>query len=246
MSLIGYGLVALGVGVGGVVLWSGRGSSSTSSRAARPTVDIRPTDGLDPHTQRGEALDVIERSQTVRLLGEAAEREVRSTVTLEAMTQTNGVWEETGVNYRALELAGNNWIFRIPTREGGDDVWVKAERLDTPIPLMDFFKGNDVRPGPARLFKNNGQTTPIPFRLPSECKDTTDYELTDIGRFKADVDGEGKKLRSGDQYPFVTAFTADGKGVLLYLDSRKDMARGTGGLFRGEIFEPEVDIASLL
>lgn len=245
MALVSFGLIAAGLGVGAAVLFSGRGASSSTVRAA-PATAVRATDSLDPRAQRGKALDVIERSQTVRLLGETDERTVESTVTLAAMTQTNGSWGETGVNYRALELSGNVWIFRIPKREGGDDVWIKAERLDVGMPLMDYFRGDDAKPGPARLFKNNGQTTPVPFQLPAECKDSSDYELTDIGRFKANVDGEGKKLRSGDQYPFVTAFTADGTGVLVYLDARKDMARGTGGLFRGEVFEPEVDIASLL
>lgn len=246
MSIVGYGLVVLGFVVAGAVLLSGRGSTTFSPQPAAPVPPARATDRLDPRVQREQALDVIERSQTVRLLGETDERTVVSTVALAAMTQTNGSWAETGVKYRTLELSGNVWIFRIPKREGGDDIWIKAERRDVGMPLMDFFRGDDANPGPARLLKNNGQTTPVPFQLPAECKDATAYELTDIGRFKADVDGEGKKLRSGDQYPFVTAFTADGTGVLVYLDARKDMARGTGGLFRGEVFEPEIDIASLL
>ncbi len=245
VSLVSTGLILAGLGLGAVALFGGRGKSSLPSEAT-PKASSRPTDRLDPHVERAKALDVVDRSQTLRLLGEADEREVRSTITLAAMTQTNGSWEETGVNYRALELSGNVWIFRIPRREGGDDVWIKAARLDSVIPLMEFFKGDEAKPGPARQFKNNGQTTPVPFQLPPVCKDKTDYELTDIGRFKATVDGDGKQLQTGDQYPFVTAFTADRTGVLLYLDSRKDMARGTGGLFQGEVFEPEVDIASLL
>jgi hypothetical protein len=199
------------------------------------------------HGERKKALDVVERGQTISLLGEGSrERVVKTKAVLNAMTQTGENWHETGVSYRMLELAGGVWIVRIPSREGGDDMWVKASRVDAPTQLNTFFKGDEKSPGPARVFKNNGQSKPVPFQLPNQFKDTAEYEVVDIGRFKTEVTGVEDICADGDMFPFVTALKQDGSGILMYLDSRKDMARGTGGLFKGEVFEPEVDIKSLL
>lgn len=247
-TLAGYGFILLGGGGLAAIFLRTRQLPPVARGFSEPSPApvAKPTDRLDRHVERKKALQVIERDQTIRLLGETEERAVRGTIDLSEMTETNGRWHKTGNAYRALQVAGGIWIFKVPRREGGEPIWVKAAMSDTPYQLADFFIGSKEKQGPARLFKLNGQTTPVPFVLPNVFGDTTGYEVTDIGRFATTVDGKEDIFRSGDQYPFVTAHALDGSRILIYLDARKDMARGTGGLFIGEVFEPDVDIASLL
>jgi hypothetical protein len=249
-TLLGYGMIAAGFGgLAWTIVQTSRQSrrlSSGTGSSASLQAPVFATDTLSRHGDRKEALEVIKPTQVVSLLGEGRERAVATTVTLAAMTQTNGSWVETGNAYRALELAGNVWIFKIPSREGGDPIWIKTQRVDAPSSLQVFFKGDETKKGPARLFKENGQTDPVPFMLPKAFRNTNEYEVSDIGRFNTTVDGETEVFTTDDAYPFVTARNRGGGLWLFYLDSRKDMAKGFGGLFTGEEFEPEVDISSLL
>lgn len=248
MNSIPFGWMLISGGALGLayVILKTRQPFASNVGAVETMPKARPTDKLSIHGDRKGALEVVERDQTITLLGENRELAIISTITLSAMTETNGKWHETGVEYRALEVAGDVWIFKIPGREGGDPIWVKATRVAAPSTLQAFFKGDDNAKGPARLFKENGQTDPVPFVLPKAFKDATKYEVVDIGRFKTTVDGKCESINTDDMYPIVTARKQGGGAMLFYLDPRKDMAHGTGGLFKGEEFEPDVEISQLL
>lgn len=207
-----------------------------------------PSDKFSPHAERKRGLEVVETKQTIRLLGEDLERQVLATVAFNEMTQVrkDSPWTKTGNVYRAVRLAGDIWIFKIPSQEGGEPMWVKAEKKASPGGLMDFYRGTDETPGPARKFKNNGQSEPVAFSFPARMKDATEYEIIDIGRFQVSVDGTAEGFISGDNYPFVTVREQGGKTFILDLEAKKDLAQGSGGFFKGEQFEPDIDIAELL
>jgi hypothetical protein len=154
-------------------------------------------------------------------------------------------WLKTGTVFKALALAGNVWIFKVPSQEGGKPIWLKATELDS-MSLMNFYKGGDGKPGPARIFKNNGQSEPVPYELPNSLTPGVTWKVVDIGAFNVEIDGECDNAMAGDLLYFVTSREQDGERWLIFLDARKKEARGSGGLFLGERFEPSVDVSDLL
>lgn len=187
-------------------------------------------------------------NQTVTLLGDI-ERAVEALVELKEMFQQrpNSVWEQTGSLSKALRLAGGIWIFKVPSQESGRYRWLKGEEIES-MSLENFYKGTDAEPGPARKFKMNGQTSPVSYSLPSNLDGTLTgtWQVVDIGRFNAQVKGQCEQISDRDVLYFVTSREENGEKWLLYLDARKGEAKGTGGLFLLEPFEPSVDISEIL
>ncbi|OGY44710.1 MAG: hypothetical protein A3B89_01225 [Candidatus Buchananbacteria bacterium RIFCSPHIGHO2_02_FULL_40_13] len=200
------------------------------------------TPSLDKKTQLCQALP----DQTMTLIGEP-ERAIRASITLNEMFkhQSSEPWSRTGVISKALALAGDIWIFKIPDQEAGQPIWLKGEKIYTPS-LLSFYKGSDESPGPARVFKENGQTNPVPYSLPKNLTPGVIWEVVDIGAFNAEVEGEDSCVNSGDLMYFVTSKEKDGGHWLVFLDARKGEAKGSGGLFLLEPFEPSVDVTDLM
>ncbi len=247
--MLGWILLILGI-LGLMVLLFRRPRLQAASTAGNaPAVKTLPTDALSRVGERKKALKVIETGQTVTLLGEGGkERAVLATIQLVEMTQQSkdAPWSKTGNVYRCLKLEGDIWIFTVPSQEGGPPIWIKATELDAHDSLMPFFRGDDSKPGPARVFKNNGQSDPVPFTFPPKLHLSGDYEIVDIGRFGAEVKGENDEFSTGDFFPFVTARKRDGGGFVLCIESQKGLAQGSGGIFTGDTFEPDKEISDLL
>jgi len=183
--------------------------------------------------------------QTVTLTGES-ERAIQASVNLHEMHQktSNSPWSRTGAISKALVLAGGIWIIKIPSQEGGKPIWLRATEIES-MSLMSFYKGKEGSPGPARIFRENGQSEPVPYELPKLTPGVT-WEIIDIGTFDAEVDGECDNAQNGDRLYFVTSREQGGDKQLIYLDARKGEAKGSGGLFLGEKFDPSVEVSSLL
>jgi hypothetical protein len=224
---------------------------STSNRIASPAE--LPTDRLSSTASAKERVAAVQSGQTVTLLGDK-ERAVKATITLKEMTQPDtdanpndkSTWRATGNVYNIIELAGDVYLIVLPSREGGKPMWLKAAEVELFKPLMPFWRGTEEKPGPAKAFKNNGQTDPVPFTLPKGVGDATNWEVIDIGQLSATVNGKSDNFYTGDFYPFVTAREVGGEHYLVDIVSTKDLARGSGGCYKGEKFEPDVEVAALL
>lgn len=246
MTVIGSILLAGGVGVAiYLVFFFKKGNPAESVRAAWPEKDVLPSDRI-PEVRTAEKLKVVQSGQTVTMIGET-ERQVMCSVSLYEMTQTpkGAPWSRTGVVSKGLELAGGIFIFKVPGREGGKAIWLKAKEIDT-LPLQDFYRGDAVNFGPAKQFNKNGQTSPVPYELPNDLTPGVTWQVVDIGTFNVEADGESETFQTGDRTYFVSSTEKGGDRRLLYLDARKGEARGTGGLFLCEPFEPSVEVSDLL
>jgi hypothetical protein len=193
-----------------------------------------------------QKLQRLSNRQTVRLI--EGELSVVASVELQPMWQRiegSGPWEPFPKRKKctALSLTRSIWVFKIPKKEQGENFWLKGSLIDEPPNLMSFFKGTVAAPGPARKFRMNGQTDPVPFKLSGDRKNA--WKVVDIGTFGVTVDGSCHELETGDIIYFVTAKTDDGKW-LLFLNARKGEAAGTGGLYLLEEFEPETEVMDLL
>jgi len=211
-----------------------------------------PTDELPSGISEKESLTVIRAKQTVKLIDDLKPRAVQAAVSLYEMTQLtpeikNSPWSRTGVVSRAIVLAGNIWIMKVPGREGGKPEWFKAREIET-YPLQKFYTGGNESSsfGPARKFKTNGQTSPVPYSLPNDLTPGVTWQVVDIGRFNAEIDGKSDNLENNDNIYFVTSRERGGDRYLIYLDARKGEARGPGGLFMGTPFEPDEDVMEML
>ena len=241
------GIIGILIGVCGLVFVAllARSMRSVSDSHRSGIADAEPAMVL-PVERRKELVEASA-GQTVTLLGEP-ERAVRASVTLHEMFQRGeqSPWEKSGNASKILELAGGVFILKIPSKEGGKSTWLRATAVDDATGLGKFYKGSDAAPGPARQFKANGQTDPIPYQLPQGLTPDVTWRIVDIGRFNASVDGQSEIFCDGDNFPFVTSKEKGGQRWLLYLDHRKEDARGSGGLFLAEPFEPSVDITDML
>lgn len=209
-----------------------------------------PTDMLPFNANGKERLKAVKSGQTVELVEDLKERAVAATVTLHEMTQLNppnSPWTRTGVVSRAIVLAGDIWILKVPGREGGKPAWFKAAEIET-FPLQTFYKGGDEPSmyGPARKFKMNDQTAMVSYVLPNDLVPRVTWNIVDIGRFDAEVEGDCENVENKDSLYFVTSREKDGDRFLIYLDARKGEAKGSGGLFLGTPFEPDAEIMDML
>lgn len=256
MVVFGYMLMGMGVLVMGLVAlsWYARrkgipifGIPVSAPGNIAPS-EALPMDRLDHLATPKDKLKVITKGQTVTLTDDLRERAVLASVTLHEMTQVtdDAPWSRTGVESKGVLLAGDVWIWKIPGRESGKPAWFKGTELET-FPLESFYKGEDdpALHGPARKFFHNGQSAPVPYELPNDLTPGITWNLVDIGRFEASVDGSCENIEEGDMLYFVTSREKSGDRFLLYLDARKGEARGTGGLFLGTPFEPSVDVMEL-
>ncbi|MFA6383278.1 MAG: hypothetical protein WCX17_02550 [Parcubacteria group bacterium] len=207
-------------------------------------VEILPTDrsGMKPE----DRLKEVRSKQTITLAGEG-ERSVLASVALHEMTQTSkeAPWSRTGNVSKGLVLSKEIFIFKVPGREGGQPKWLRAQEIET-YSLKQFYRGKDEESGPAKQFHLNGQITPVPYQLPGGLTPGVTWKVVDIGTFDVGVDGESGNFVSGDRLYFVTSIEEGGMRWLLYLDARKGEAKGSGGLFIGEPFEPSVEVSDLL
>lgn len=150
------------------------------------------------------------------------------------------IWEKNGKQSRAILLADDTWLFRIPSREAGAPVWLKMKQKKDANNLMEFYKNGDGNGGPARKFAQGGQSAPVPYTLFEQ-----NWKVVDIGTLSISTSDESDNMRDADRLYFVTSTNESGQW-LLYLDSRHGEARGCGGAFIGEAFNPDVDIQSSL
>lgn len=206
---------------------------------------ILPTDRMINEPVE-EKLKVVKSKQVVTLIG-GDEREVKASISFHEMTQlsTGASWSKTGNASKALVLAGQVFIFKMPSREGGKEVWLKAKEIET-FRLQQFYVGTKESFGPAKQFHKNGQTLPVPYELPNNLTPGITWEVVDIGTLDVEVDGNSKNFKTGDRLYFVTSNERGGEHRLLYLDARQGESRGTGGLFICEPFEPSVEVSDLL
>lgn len=149
-----------------------------------------------------------------------------------------GPWNKNGKRSRAICLAGDTWLMRVPRKEAGEYIWLKMKVKDYASNLSAFYRDGDGDGGPAKKFAKSGQSVEIPYRLFDE-----DWKVEDIGAFLVEGD-DHKALKNDDRIYFVTSKGA-GKW-LLYLDARHGEAKGTGMVLIGEEFNPDVDIQSTL
>lgn len=196
-----------------------------------------------------EKLKTSQAKQIIKLTGEFVDRSIVASIDFYELTQMykGAPWTRTGVISKALCLSGGIWIFKIPSRDAGKATWLKASEIDTPS-LMPFYKGGDKpgEKGPARLFKENGQVEPISYQLPRNLTPGVIWEIADIGAFNPEVSGDTENVVAGDRLYFVTSKEQKGERWLLFLDARRGEAKGTGGLFLAEQFEPSVDIMEII
>jgi hypothetical protein len=216
---------------------------SSSRRSDDEKIETLPSDN---EVKTHEKLKVIRPTQTISLLGES-ERAVLASASLYEMTQIShgAPWTRTGAISKALAIAGGIFILKMPGREGGKPIWLKGEEVET-FPLKDFYIGTGESPGPARKFKQNNQSSPIDYILPNNLTPDVTWQVVDIGTLQTEVEGESENFENGDRLYFVTSNEKGGQKRLLYLDARKGEARGTGGLFICDPFEPSVDIQEIL
>lgn len=192
-------------------------------------------------------LRVTKARQTVNIIGEG-ELQVIAAVVLQPLWQEvegESAWEPYPKREpcKALKLGRGIWIFRIPKKEQGQYFWVVGNEIDAPPRLKEFFRGTDSNPGPARQFRENEQTDPVAYHFPGDRK--TDWSVVDIGAFGIAVEGTSHEMVTGDRLYFVTSKTDAGEW-LLFLNARGGEAQGTGMLFRGKEFEPDVEVTQLL
>lgn len=218
--------------------------SPARTRATEEEIEILPS---DRETRPDKQLKVARSGQAVTLLGEGKERQILASVSLYEMTQRyeKSPWTKTGSVSKVLVLAGSVFIFKMPSREGGKPTWLKAEEIDA-LPLGAFYLGSKDDPGPGRQFFRNKQTSPVPYELPNNLTPGLTWEVIDIGTLDVESDGESENFQGGDRLYFVTSRERGGKKWLLYLDARKGEARGTGGTFLCEPFEPSVEMTEIL
>ncbi|MFA6228254.1 MAG: hypothetical protein WC668_03645 [Patescibacteria group bacterium] len=242
LSLLGlFVILASGVGIGCLI--KNKKALVVGNKVAKQPRNLVSLDTPPPMHKR---LEQTLAQQTITLLGES-ERAVKASVTLWEMFKKtpDSPWSKTEAVSKALALAGGIWIFKVPSQEGGKPIWLRATKLES-MSLMKFYKGVEGKPGPARIFKENDQSEPVPYELPSSLTSGVTWEIIDIGTFDAQVDGECDAIENDDRLYFVTSRERGGDRQLIYLDARKGEARGSGGLFLGEKFEPSVDVSDLL
>lgn len=150
-----------------------------------------------------------------------------------------GPWSRNGKRSRAVLLAGDVWLVRIPRKEAGEPIWLKMEVKEYASSLGAFYRDGDGDGGPAKKFAKAGQSVEIPYDLFGQH-----WKVEDIGAFLVEGDSH-KGMKDLDRLYFVTSKGEDNRW-LLYLDARHGEAKGTGMVLMGESFNPEVDIQSTL
>lgn len=200
----------------------------------------------DTETRPDKKLKVAKSGQTISFLGED-ERQILASISLYEMTQVGkgAPWTKTGAVSKILSLAGGIFIFKMPSMEGGKPTWLKAEEIET-LPLGSFFVGSQESPGPGRIFYRKNQAETVDYELPNGLTPGVTWQVVDIGTLDVDVDGESENFIDDDRLYFVTSTEKGGTRRLLNLDARKGEAKGAGGLFLCEPFEPSVDIKEIL
>lgn len=170
---------------------------------------------------------------------------VRSAMTLQELYQPGGSssWMRRNKESEAIGLTSSLLLARIPVEESGNYHWLACHLLQEASSLREFFKGGDSPGewGPARRFGKQGQTGEVLYRLLD-----AQWQVRDIGAFEAQVKGDNPWIKDGDRLYFVTSQGVNESRWLWYLDARPGEARGTGGLFSGEVFDPEEAITEVL
>ena len=190
--------------------------------------------------KRNELLDSIA-TQAVTLGGKT--RTILASIFLHELYQREGSkeWTRRGKTSKGIFLAGDIWILKVPSTEGGGYEWLKLSPIKPPSNLRGFYKGGDSSEswGPARKFAKLGQEEPVSYSLLGK-----EWDVVDIGAFEAEVSGKTEVSETGDRFYFVTSRKEN--EWLVYLDSRTGEAKGTGGLFLGNSFEPNETIEEIL
>lgn len=187
-------------------------------------------------------LENINENQAIIIDGK--DRTVLCVATLNELYQRSGSteWIPNGKVSKAILLAGDIWLMRIPSKEGGTYEWIKFSPKNYSSNLREFYKGGDNPEsfGPARKFAKSKQTAEVIYSLFDK-----EWQVVDIGAFSIQGSKSNEYLKEGDRMHFVTSKCKDGSW-LLYLDARHGEAKGTGGAFIGSSFQPEVEIQSIL
>lgn len=213
-----------------------------------------PTDAMTGKSF-AQRLPRLRPDQVVTLIGDS-ERRVLSGITLAELWQRSGStrWTPKGGKSVGIMLAGDIWLMRVPTTEGGEPAWYKFQYVRS-MGLAAFFKGGDTPSvyGPARKFaKVYKQTQPVKFTFPQDVLPGR-WQVTDVGAFGAQLNGgdavETTLIADGDLQMFVSGDEVGGTRRFLFLDPRQEpgfTTRGRGGLFVGEPFSPEEEVSDIL
>lgn len=216
--------------------------------ATKQPLSRTATDALPVDATMDEMLRVVEPKQAVQFLG-GRDLAVRASVVLTPLTQyRGGPWQPNRMAEPCTGIVFSNgeWIFKVPSREQGKLLWLKGKIIPGADP-MEFFMGTKGGPdGPARRFRKNGQTTPVHFVLPGKLTPGLHWQVVDLGAFGVQVKGRADEMKPDDRLYSVVAQEVGGDHWLLYLDARQNEARGTGGLFFCQEFQPDVEVQTLL
>lgn len=157
------------------------------------------------------------------------------------MFQAGGskVWERSGKRSRAICLAGDKWIIRIPRKEQGQYIWLICDVKEYASNLTAMYRDGDGSGGPAKKFAQNGQSRPVPYGPLYD----QNWEVVDIGALRAEGNNH-HAINNGDHLYFVTSRWEN--NWLLYLDARHGEAKGTGVVLIGQEFNPDVDVEATL
>lgn len=228
----------------------------TGMKVAKPVdvedEDVMKTDTLPSTASPEEKLHVAEPGQVVSYVEDMGrDHQVKGTMVMQPMTQQmfgQRLWVAKPEQPSKAILVGGEWIFRVPSAEGGRHLWMKGRLVETPGSLANFYKGTETNPGPAKKFKRLGQNLlaeEIVYTLPAGIEAGTTWKVHDIGKFRFEVTGDTNGIVfNGDYTYFVTSRQNDGEDWLFFIDAREE-ARGYGGLFRCEPFDPATDIKQL-
>lgn len=214
--------------------------------------DVMQTDLLSSTASAEEKLHVASPGQVVSYVEDmGSDHQVKGTMVMQPMTQQmfgQRLWVAKPEQPSKAILVGGEWIFRVPSTEKGRHIWMKGRLVETPGSLATFYKGTEERPGPAKKFKNSGQSLLAEesvYTLPAGIEAGATWRVHDIGKFRFEVTGDTNGIvYDGDSTFFVTSRQNDGEDWLFFIDAR-DEARGYGGLFRCEPFDPATDIKQL-
>lgn len=238
----------------GIIAWAAGYQKTPSSLEQPLEAPPLPTDKMAGKSF-AQRLPYLRSDQTVTLIGEG-ERRVLSGITLVELWQKSGStrWTPKGGESVGIMLAGDIWLMRVPSTEGGEPAWYKFNYVRS-MGLAGFFKGGDTTStyGPARMFsKVYRQSKPVEFAFPRGVL-PGNWQVTDIGGFGAKLNGgdavETTLIADGDLQMFVSGDEVGGSRRFLFLDPRQEpnyTTRGRGGLFVGEMFNPEEEVSDIL
>lgn len=209
------------------------------------TVQFQPAIVIEPEKTAEQQLEELDTGHTLKFIGEG-EKTAQTVFCFTEMTQNQQTkkWKPKGRDpLMAAVLKNGDWVFKIPSRENGDYMWMRGKVIDHQS-WKDFFMGTDANPGPATRHRKK---LPCSFRINLPELEETDWTVIDIGAFDTTIkSGKTRELYPNDRIYFVTSKEDGADRFLIYLDARPDEASGRPQMLLCEPFEPAVDITTIL